>query len=301
MTRFGVEVTGVMCTMDEVRNAWKRVEDFGYEWISGQDHFYTLRAPDAECFEGLTTHAALAAVTNRPRIGCLVYSAGYRHPAVMANALVTIDHLSHGRLEVGLGAGWLEAEYKDYGIPFEPPAVRLRRLKETVEIIRSLWTQETTDYDGEFYQLTHARCDPKPYQAHPRIWIGARGPRALRLAGEIGDGWNSQFQTPADFARSVAEVKEAAPHSDRFAIGASVVFGSVGDPRDAGDLLRSQYGAGGAALMQDATVHGSADHVTELVGHYVEGGAQWLILTIRPPFEIDGLERFAAEVRPHFA
>jgi alkanesulfonate monooxygenase SsuD/methylene tetrahydromethanopterin reductase-like flavin-dependent oxidoreductase (luciferase family) len=300
LTKFGVEVSAVMCSMEEVREAWRKVEDFGFDWISGQDHFYSLRSPDAACFEGLTCHAALAVASTRPRIGCLVYSSGYRHPAVMANALVTIDHLSNGRLELGIGAGWLEAEYRDYGILFEPPAVRLRRLKESVEIIRSLWTQEVTDYDGEFYQLHHARCDPKPMQSTPRIWIGAHQPKALKLAGEVGDAWNCDHQSPEDFARALAVVKEAAPNPDRFATGASMVFGGVGNKKDAEQIVRSQFGAAAEQMMPCALV-GSVEEITERIGRYVEAGADWIILTARPPFNFDSLEQFATAVMPHFA
>jgi alkanesulfonate monooxygenase SsuD/methylene tetrahydromethanopterin reductase-like flavin-dependent oxidoreductase (luciferase family) len=138
----------------------------------------------------------------------------------MANALVTIDHLSNGGMELGVGAGWLQREYKDYGIPFDPPGERLRRLRETVEVIRLLWHQDTADYDGKFYQLRSARCDPKPVQASPRTWVGAKQPRALQLAGKIGDGWNTEFQSPEDFAKAVAVVKEAARDPERVAIGA---------------------------------------------------------------------------------
>src|SRR5204863_10113747 len=106
--RFGGQVSTAMCEMSELRAAWTRVEALGYDWISGQDHFYTPRAPGAGSFEGVTGHAALAAWTTRPRVGCLVYSAGYRHPAVMANAMATIDHISAGRPELGMAAACLQ-------------------------------------------------------------------------------------------------------------------------------------------------------------------------------------------------
>src|SRR5438093_7604083 len=175
-TRFGVHVGPQMCTMDELKAAWKSAEDLGFEWISVWDHFYPAPAPlEGDCFEAISCHAALAALTTRPRVGCLVYSAGYRHPAVLANAGATIDHISGGRFEMGLGAGWHQWEYEAYGIPFEPPGVRLRRMKEAIEIVRLLWTQETTDYEGEFFTLREARCNPKPMQSTPRIWVGASG------------------------------------------------------------------------------------------------------------------------------
>ncbi|MGH9208092.1 MAG: LLM class flavin-dependent oxidoreductase, partial [Acidimicrobiales bacterium] len=161
-----------MCTMPELQAVWAHAEELEFEWISVWDHFYPAPTPlEGDNFEAVACHAALAALTSRPRVGCLVYSAGYRHPAVLANAGVTVDHLSGGRLEMGIGAGWHAWEYDAYGMPFEAPAVRLRRMAEAVEIVRLLWTQEVTDYEGEFWTLREARCNPKPVQASPRIWV----------------------------------------------------------------------------------------------------------------------------------
>jgi alkanesulfonate monooxygenase SsuD/methylene tetrahydromethanopterin reductase-like flavin-dependent oxidoreductase (luciferase family) len=295
--RFGVQVSTAACGMAEIREAWTRVEALGFEWISGQDHFLTLRDPSAGSFEAVTTHAALAALTTRPRVGCLVYSAGYRHPAVMANALVTIDHLSDGRLEVGMGAGWLQAEYDGYGIPFEAPAVRLRRLREAVVVTKALWSQETTDHDGEFFQLRGARCDPKPVQDLPRIWIGAKGPHALKVAAEVGDGWNANFIPADEVDRKVEQVRELAPPG--YAISATVPFVAAGDD-DLDAVIDERYGAA-ADTVRAAAVGGSVAQVTDRVGAFVEAGADWLILAVRPPFEFDALEAFAAAVRPAFS
>jgi len=299
MTRFGVQVSTAMCSMPELRETWSKVEGLGFDWISCQDHFYTLRAPGADSFEALTCHAALATVTTRPRVGCLVYSAGYRHPAVMANALVTIDHLSGGRLELGIGAGWLQQEYEDYGIRFEPTPVRLRRLKENVEIIRSLWSSETTDYDGEFYTLHAARCDPKPLQSLPRIWVGASGPKALRVAAAVGDGWNANFLSPSDFSDRVQLLGEVTPSGKSLAIGASTAL-VVADDSKIKEVMRFRYGEKADQLMP-AVLSGSVDQITDKVGRYVTAGADWVIVAIRPPFELDELETFVASVVPHFA
>jgi alkanesulfonate monooxygenase SsuD/methylene tetrahydromethanopterin reductase-like flavin-dependent oxidoreductase (luciferase family) len=282
--------------MAEIREAWTRVEAMGYGWLSGQDHFTTLRGAGGSCFEALTTHAALATCTTTPRVGTLVYSAGYRHPAVMANALVTIDHLSDGRLEVGMGAGWMQGEYAQYGLDFEAPAVRLRRLREAVTVIRSLWTEDVTDFDGEFFHLAGARCDPKPVQRRPRIWIGAKGPRALDAAAEVGDGWNANFIPPDEFAAGARRVRERAGAA--FALSASVPFVFVGDG-DVDAEVRTRYG-GAADTVRDAALAGSVQRVTDDVGRFAEAGADWLILAVRPPFEFDALETFAAEVAPQF-
>jgi alkanesulfonate monooxygenase SsuD/methylene tetrahydromethanopterin reductase-like flavin-dependent oxidoreductase (luciferase family) len=185
------------CTADELRALWHRVEALGFEWISIWDHFYaadaTIRDGRMEtgsvCLEAVAMHAALACETQRVRCGSLVYSVGYRHPAVLANAIATIDHLSHGRAELGLGAGWHEAEYTAYGIPFPSAGVRLRQLDEGIQCVRMLLTQETADFDGEFFTLREARCDPKPVQERLPLWVGGTGERVtLRIVAKHADG-----------------------------------------------------------------------------------------------------------------
>jgi alkanesulfonate monooxygenase SsuD/methylene tetrahydromethanopterin reductase-like flavin-dependent oxidoreductase (luciferase family) len=289
-----------MCTMSELRRAWEVAEEAGFEWLSVWDHFYPAPAPlDGDCFEAVSCHAALAATTLRVRVGCLVYSAGYRHPAVLANAGATIDHLSDGRLEMGIGAGWHKWEYEAYGLPFEPPGQRLRRMAETIEVVRLLWTQETTDYEGEFFHLKDARCNPKPIQQPPRIWVGALGERrALALAGQLGDGWNAAFIPPEDYARKLAIVKEAAFDPVRLTTGVNLGFLPVPDS-EVDDALRQRFGPGAEALRSGMLV-GSMQAMADRVGQYVAAGAQWVILALRAPFDLDALAAFATEVVPEF-
>jgi alkanesulfonate monooxygenase SsuD/methylene tetrahydromethanopterin reductase-like flavin-dependent oxidoreductase (luciferase family) len=148
-----------------------------------------------------------------------VYSAGYRNPAVLAKSLVTIDHLSNGRLEVGIGAGWYEEEYNAYGIPFEPFNVRLRRMTRRSNSPRAV-VERVHRLRRRVLTLRNARCDPKPMQRAPRIWVGAKGPKALEAAARYGDGWNANFMSPDDFGRSCAYIKEHA--SSPLTIGATL-------------------------------------------------------------------------------
>jgi alkanesulfonate monooxygenase SsuD/methylene tetrahydromethanopterin reductase-like flavin-dependent oxidoreductase (luciferase family) len=289
-----------MCTMAELQEVWRTAEQLGFDWVSIWDHFYPAPSPiDGDCFEAVACHAALAALTSRVRVGSLVYSAGYRHPAVLANAAVTIDHLSGGRLELGVGAGWHQGEYDAYGMPFEPPAVRLRRMAEAIEVVRLLWTQETTTYQGEFFVLTEARCNPKPVQAQPRIWVGASGEKlGLKLAGRLGDGWNTPFVSPPDFARKRDIVLANAPDPDRLEVGVNLIY--IDAPPDGiTDALKVRFGPAGE-LMTDTVLAGDPDSIGERVREYVDAGAGWVILALRAPFELDALARFAAEVMPRF-
>ncbi|MGZ4683718.1 MAG: LLM class flavin-dependent oxidoreductase, partial [Acidimicrobiales bacterium] len=241
--RFGVHVGPQMCTMAELQQVWATAEDLGFEWISVWDHFYPAPSPlDGDCFEGIACHAALAALTTRPRVGSLVYSTGYRHPAVLANAAATIDHLSDGRLELGLGAGWHVWEYEAYGIPFEAPAVRLRRMAESIECVRLLLTEDVANFEGEFFTLTDARCNPKPVQARPRIWVGASGEQiGLKLAGRHGDAWNVPFVSPEDFARKRSIVLDHAPSPDDFVTGVNLLYVPC-EADEVDEALASRFG-----------------------------------------------------------
>lgn len=296
MVRFGVHVGPQECSMAELRGVWQRAEELGYEWISVWDHFYgATRGVDQDCFEAISCHAALAATTTAARVGCLVYSAGFRHPSVMAKAAVTIDHLSGGRLELGVGAGWHEPEYRAFGIEFEPPAVRLRRLREYVEILRALLTQDRVDYAGEFWTINDAVCRPRPVQKAPPIWVGASGPRALAQAGAIGDGWNVAFVSPEKFAAQVEIVRANAPDPSRLATGVNLA--PVSPHRDLEADLRQKFGPAWSSVAQ-GSLHGSTAQITDRVGRYVESGVDWVILALRAPFDLEAIEHFATDVAP---
>jgi alkanesulfonate monooxygenase SsuD/methylene tetrahydromethanopterin reductase-like flavin-dependent oxidoreductase (luciferase family) len=301
MTYFGLHAGPQMCSMAELRRVWQAADGLGFDWISIWDHFYgNPRGFEEDCFEAVASHAALAAYTERVRVGSLVYSAGYRHPAVLANAMVTIDHISDGRLELGIGAGWHKPEYDAYGIDFEPPGVRLRRLAESVEVVRLLWTEEEADFEGEFYTLHRARCHPKPVQKQPRIWIGASGDRALELAGRIGDAWNTASVSPQEFARRYDIVRRASDHPDDFPAGVNLVFlGSQPDGLEAA-LRRRLFSPDAPQLLDNLLLADDMDAVGQRVREYVDAGAQWIILNQRAPFDIDALTRFAEEVIPAF-
>jgi alkanesulfonate monooxygenase SsuD/methylene tetrahydromethanopterin reductase-like flavin-dependent oxidoreductase (luciferase family) len=299
--RFGVHLGPQGLEMDELRRSWREVEDLGFDWISVWDHFYAAAPPwEQPSFEATTVHAALAMETSRVRVGCLVYSTGYRHPAVLANVGVAIDHLSKGRFEIGLGAGWHKTEYDAYGLPFEPPGVRLRRMAEYAEVVRLLWTDDAANFQGEFYQLEEARCDPKPLQSTPRIWIGARGPKALALAGQVGDAWNIAYVSPEHFAGCYQVVQDNCPRPGAFVAGVNVGLMGELTESDRREFLIRRYGTADAGVA-DGILEGSSERMIARVAEYRDAGADWVIIALRPPIEGDVLARFANEVIPAFA
>ena len=155
-------------------------EQLGYDSIWVYDHFHNVPRPAHEAvFECWTTMAAISQRTSRIRLGQMVGCNSYRQPSVLAKITSTIDVISGGRLDWGIGAGWYENEYRGYGFEFPAPKVRIGMLRECVEIVHSMWTDKETTYEGRYYSLSRAHCDPKPLQdPHPPIWIGGGGAEA---------------------------------------------------------------------------------------------------------------------------
>src|SRR2546421_5871704 len=213
---FGVHTGLQNTTVAELRALWQRIEELGFDWISIWDHFYSADFNGYECLEAIASHAALAMATTRVRCGSLVYCAGYRHPAVMANSIATIDNFADGRVTLGLAAGWHQGEFDAYGIPFPPAPVRLRQLEEQVRCIRALLTEDVVDFDGEFFQLRAARCLPKPKQARLPIWLGGHGEKVtLKLVARYADGWNVPFVSPDTFRHKVQVLESHCAAVDR--------------------------------------------------------------------------------------
>jgi F420-dependent oxidoreductase-like protein len=168
-------------------------EELGFDSLWVYDHFHNVPKPAHEAvFECWTTIAALSQRTSRIRLGQMVGCTSYRNPALLAKITSTVDVISGGRLDWGIGAGWYENEYKGYGYDFPAPKVRIGMLRECVEIVRSMWTEQETSYDGRYYTLQRANCDPKPLQQpHPPVLIGGGGEQlTLRVVARLADRAN---------------------------------------------------------------------------------------------------------------
>jgi len=200
--RFGLKLSQ-NATIDTLTTIWRIADDSGFDHCWNMDHFASLGGDDTlDIFEAWTLLAGMAARTTRTRVGCSVTGNTYRHPAVLAKAAVTVDHLSGGRLEFGIGAGWAENEHTMLGLRFGTARERADRLEEALPIIRSLWTQPRTTFTGKHYLLAEAVAEPKPVQnPHPPIWIGGVGRRrTLRMAAEHAAVWNAPGGSPAEVA-----------------------------------------------------------------------------------------------------
>lgn len=170
---------------------WAQADELGFHSVANYDHFYGLVDHADPTLEGWTSLAAMAVVVRRARVSCLVSGVTYRNPAILAKMAVTVDHISGGRLDFGLGAGWHDAEHRGYGIDFPGAGTRVDMLDEALTIIRRLWTEESVTFQGRFYTLDDALCEPKPVQRpHPPIVIGGEKPKMLRVIARHADEWN---------------------------------------------------------------------------------------------------------------
>ncbi len=292
MTIFGVHIGPQTDDLNGLRALWRRADSLGFGWISVWDHFYAATGSDDPiCHEAVACHAALACDTVNATVGCLVYSIGYRHPAVLANAISTIDHLSGGRAAIGLGAGWNTIEYRVYGLDFPPVGKRMDQFEEATFCVRSLLRNERTDFQGEWYQMSNARCEPKPLQAQLPIWVGGAGEkRTLRIAARLADGWNIPFVSPEVFAQKRSVLRR---HCDEFGRDPSEIRTAVNVGLAwSEESLQTQFGRI-AETVRDGVLIGSVQQVIDKVGSYVEAGADQVNLAMRLPFEPETIDRFA--------
>jgi F420-dependent oxidoreductase-like protein len=215
--RFGLDVAQQRMSWDELLRRVRLAEDFGFDGVWGFDHFQPMYGDGpGETFEGMTTLAALAAATSRIRLGLLVTGVTYRHPSVLAAQALTIDHASHGRLELSLGAAWYDKEHTELGIPFPSTSERFDLLEDALEIVTRLFTGETVSYEGKRVSLHDASLRPLPVQRpHPPIWVGGTGPtRTLPLVARYADVWHA-FGTPNSLREASARVDELATEAGR--------------------------------------------------------------------------------------
>lgn len=275
---FGIKTAPHHTSYAAMLAVWKaadKIPAIEHAWLF--DHFAPIRGDlDGPCQEGWTTLAAFAAQTSRLRLGLMVTGNTYRHPAVLAHMAASVDIISNGRLDLGIGAGWNEYEHTSMGIPLYPPAERVHRLDEACEIIKGLFTQHLTTFDGRYYQLKEARCEPKPVQKpHPPLVIGGGGEKLmLRVVAKHADVWNLPPRGTVEEFRHKLEVL----HRHCAAVG-----------RDPANITLSIQPR---ALRDYDKLH----ETSRLVQQFVDAGATHVVLGLTPPYPEGIVQRIADEV-----
>jgi F420-dependent oxidoreductase-like protein len=275
---FGIKTAPQHTNYADMLAVWQAadaLEVFEHAWLF--DHFIPIAGDvDGPCLEGWTLLAAFAAQTRRIRVGLMVNGNTYRHPAVLANMAATVDIISNGRLDMGVGAGWNVLEHESYGIELLPPGKRISQFEEACEVIRLLWTEHLADFDGKYYQLKQARCEPKPIQKpYPPFVIGGSGEkRTLRVVAKYAKVWNFAGGTVEEFTHKYNVLKEHCRTVDRDPDTIDRSIQLRFDPNDLGELVSRTRS-------------------------FMEAGANHVIFNLTWPYPAGIVERLASEVVPN--
>jgi len=309
--KFGIHIGHMGGPLGEMRKLWKFADAKGFDWFSVSDHFQESppRGGDMDCYEAIATLAAAAMDTTRVRLGSGVYCVAYRNPGLLAKSLTTIDHLSNGRVDCGLGAGWHDVEAKAYGIPFPSIGPREDMLEEYAQILRLLLDpeQRRASFDGKHFRLADAPNNPKPLQPRIPIWIGGRGEkRTLRAAAKYADGWNGAYMGPDDWKHKSqvldrwCETEGRDPKTIMRTVNLGFYLGAdaKGAAR-ADEIFKSHWGGSADRADRTGYLRGTVKDARAMVDQFRALGCTRLCIAFREgPYDWEALEAFEAERPP---
>ena len=295
---------------DNIRGIASEAEQLDFESLWVSDHFFlTPELADTPCLECWTTLAALARDTSKLRLGAMVASQSYRNPALAAKMAASVDNVSGGRLNFGIGAGWKETEYNAYGYSFPSPDTRIRQLNDTLEIAKRMWTEERATYEGKYYRVKDAICSPKTVQKpHPPIWIGGTGSFTLKIAARHADAVNfawtipvPKFKEKLDEFKGYCEARGRDYTAIRKSAGLMITMGKDEDVLKT--KLRDREARANTPYMQylskqPANLVGTTTQVAARIKEYTALGVNHFILRFHFGEEIEGMRLFTEKVKP---
>ena len=304
----GVHVGQQNAGMDELVDLWRRLDDT-VDWISIWDHLY--EAPPAggttPHFEAVATLGALAAVTSKARLGCLMFCVPFRNPALLAKSIVAIDHISGGRFEPGFGAGWHEPEFRAHGYEFHEVGTRFDQLTEGLEIISAmLGDNASTTFSGEHSRVDDVTCVPGPYDRPVPFWTGGRGARRTPAnAARFCSGWNVPYVGPDDYRRLNERLDGACEAIDRdpatLERSVNLAF-HLGADRASADAelerIQRQWGPDMADRVTAGALTGTPDDAVEQIAAFRNAGADMVNVALRLPVDTDALDAYLDVVVP---
>ena len=294
--------------VEKLRKLATRAESIGFDSIWVMDHFHQIGyvgQPQEPMLESWTTLAVLAGFTSRIKLGPLVTGNVYRHPSVLAKMGATLDVLTKGRLFMGIGAAWNEEESTAYGIPFPSTKERFLRLEEAVQIIRKMWTEDHASFQGQFYKVREAYCNPKPIQKpHPPIMVGGSGERqTLRIAAKYADACNI-FGSPETIRKKLVILREHCRAAGRdYNTILKTRLGVVAIEKDKDQLekrMAERFKDVPERMRREFVTYGSPDEVRRQIEAFRDAGIEYLIVSFEPERELEALELFGAEVARKF-
>src|SRR5436190_3721449 len=306
--RFGISTPNQNVAWDDLLAAWKTAEALGFDSAWVFDHFIPIFGnQDGPCLEGWTMLAALAAETRRLRVGVMVTGNTYRNPALLAKMATTVDQVSHGRLVLGIGAGWFERDHAAYGFAFGSPRERARKLAEGLQVITKLWSEDHPSFAGKYYQLDKAPFAPRNVQKpHPPIIVGGQGKDwIVPLVARYADGWNAVSGVTPDGIRERRRIIEdeckrigRTPCPSYVSVLLPLV--AITNVPLAGPVVRFGARAVVKKEVAQSILADSPDAIRDRIRTYVDAGATEIILSLRPPFDRELMRRFAKEIMPAF-
>jgi F420-dependent oxidoreductase-like protein len=285
-------------------------EKHGMEALFRSDHYLSQAAPaEKGSLDAWTTLAGLAAVTSRLRLGTLVSPVTFRHPSVLAKAAATVDHVSGGRIELGIGGGWMVPEHTAYGFPFPETRERMELLAEQIEIVHRQWTEEQFDFHGRHYVLENCTAQPKPVQEpRPPILVGGGGGRGTaRPAARFADEYNTPFASPERFAELRRRVRETCeregrdPDTVRFSLMTGCVIGEERARRLYDQRPRDTDFEAWRARYAESALVGSVDEIAARIREYEEAGCERIMLQHLLHDDVDAVEEIGRELAPRVA
>jgi F420-dependent oxidoreductase-like protein len=285
--------------VDRARHA----ESLGYHSLWLVDHMWTRGMPDLDHLECLTTMSGLAAATEKIRIGTLVICNSYRNPALLAKSLCSIDQISNGRLEIGLGAGWMDEEYKSYGYEFPSVPVRLKQLEEGLQIMKAMFTEKKANFKGQYYAVKDALNNPKSVQKpHPPITIGGSGEKKmLRIVAKYADRWNCPAGYDS-FERKLGVLKDHCK-----AVGRDINSINISEQllvcigKNDAEVEQKWKMAAGLKPFSDTGIKGTPEQLVQALKDRVKKGITMFTIFFSDFAPPPTLELFAKEVMPAFA
>jgi len=301
-------------TWEDWQGLARSCEEHGVEALFRSDHYLSVEGrADRGSLDAWATLSALAAVTSTVRLGTLVSPATFRHPSELAKVVVTADHVSGGRVELGMGTGWLDAEHQAYGFPFPPFAERLTRLEEQLEVVSREWEDGSFSFEGRHYEIRALDAVPKPVQRpRPNLILGGRGgPRSLGLGARFADEYNTVYKTTDECAAIRRDLDEASREEGRDPVPLSLMTGwLVGEDRAelldrAGRLAEWRGHDGGAesflGSLPESWIAGTLDEATDRLGELAAAGVERVMLQHLLHRDLEAVAQIGRRVAPAVA
>jgi len=315
--KFGIQTPQEGFRYEVLRDVWLRCEKLGFTSAWLYDHmqpiFIRTTSFKEPLLEAWTTLSALAAVTSRLRVGVLVTCNPFRFPSVLAKMASTLDNISGGRLEFGIGCGWFKHEHMAYGIPFSNLASRIQQLREALYIIKKMWTEDISTFNGKYYNIKNAINHPKPVQKpHPPIWIGGKNMELLKLVAEIADAWNALYLSPEEYRQKLQIINQEClrvgrdPNKILPSLTTDVIIAENNDtlyekikrfkPTNPKEKVRKMS----MEEFQEKRIIGTPSKCIEKINEYIDAGVRYFILHF-PDLSIKTLQLFSEHVILHFS